>query len=206
MKFPGIYKIQSICKPERIYIGSSSNIYRRWQGHISQLKRGIHHSKKLQRHYDKYGESDLCFSLLLGCDKEDLIKLEQYFMDSYKPYFNNLLKAKPVKYIPHTEETKEKMRQSRIGHKLSDETKKKISKSHKGIRPSRETIEKLRTSHLGQRRPHTEDQINKIRESNKGLKRSEEAKRKMSLVHKGIPTWNKGKKLINGSYILINAN
>lgn len=206
MKSPGIYQIQSIKKPERIYIGSSSNVYRRWQGHISQLKRGIHHSRKLQHHFNKYGEVDLQFSLLLGCDKDDLIKLEQYFFDSYKPYFNNLLQAKPVKYIPHREEVKEKMRQSRLGRKLSEETKRKISESHKGMKPSAETLIKLRESHLGQSRPHTQEQKDKIIASNKGQKRSDEAKRKMSIAHKGKTAWNKGKKFIDGSYISIDAN
>jgi group I intron endonuclease len=206
MKSPGIYQIQSIKKPERSYIGSSSNVYRRWQGHISQLKRNIHHAQKLQRHFNKYGETDLRFSLLLGCDKDDLIKLEQYFLDSYKPYFNNLLQAKPVKYIPHREDVKEKMRQSRLGHKLSEETKAKISKSHMGIKPSAETIEKLRIAQLGKIRPHTKEQIEKIRASNKGQKRSEETKRKLSEIHKGKPAWNKGRRFIDGKYILADAS
>lgn len=206
MRFPGIYKIQSSLKPDRIYIGSSSNIYRRWQGHISRLKRNIHHSKKLQRHFNKYGESDLQFSILLGCDREDLIKIEQYFLDSHKPYFNNLLQAKPVRYIPHSQETKDKMSRSRMGRKLSEETKLKISKSHKGMKPSPETLEKLRTSHLGQCRPHTKEQIEKIAASNKGQKRSEEAKINMSKAAKGRTAWNKGKKFIDGTYISINEN
>ena len=37
-KFSGVYKIQSICKPERVYIGSAVNIDKRWKEHIWQLK------------------------------------------------------------------------------------------------------------------------------------------------------------------------
>lgn len=206
MKSPGIYQIQSIKKPERIYIGSSSNVYRRWQGHLSQLKRGIHHAQKLQRHFNKYGEADLRFSLLLGCDKEDLIKLEQYFFDSYKPYFNNLLQAKPVKYIPHREEVKEKMRQLRLGHKLSEETKRKISESHKGMKPSDETIKKLSKSHLGKKNPHTKEWNEKISQSQKGRKLTEQHKQKLSDAKVGHIPWNKGLKLVNGEYVLIHAN
>ena len=76
MKISGIYKIESKIKPERIYIGSAVNISRRWNWHYGALRNGRHHSLKLQRHYDKYGESDLQFIILLGCEKEDLIKIE----------------------------------------------------------------------------------------------------------------------------------
>jgi group I intron endonuclease len=89
----GIYKIESKSHPDRIYIGSAVNIGNRWYEHLKKLKRNTHHSKKLQNHFNKYGESDLQFSILLGCDKEDLIKIEQYFLDSYNPWFNICKKA-----------------------------------------------------------------------------------------------------------------
>ena len=56
----GIYKIQSKCKPDRIYIGSAINIEGRKRAHFSRLKHGYHHSIKLQRHYDKYGYEEAC--------------------------------------------------------------------------------------------------------------------------------------------------
>jgi len=84
----GIYKIQSKIKPERIYIGSAVNFYKRCNSHKHSLRKGKHGSKKLQNHYNKYGEKDLEFSILLGCDKESLIEIEQFFIDSYNPWFN----------------------------------------------------------------------------------------------------------------------
>jgi group I intron endonuclease len=89
MKISGIYKIQSKIKPEKIYIGSAVNITNRWRQHIHYLKNNKHPNKKLQNHYNKYGETDLQFSILLGCEKNDLLKIEQYFIDSYNPWFNN---------------------------------------------------------------------------------------------------------------------
>lgn len=88
MNISGIYKIQSKIKPERIYIGSAINISHRWNMHLFRLRKKEHHSSKLQNHYNKYGESDLLFSILLGCEISDLIKIEQYFIDSYRPWFN----------------------------------------------------------------------------------------------------------------------
>jgi predicted DNA-binding protein (MmcQ/YjbR family) len=55
----GIYKIQSVIKPERIYIGSAKNIRIRWNIHTSNLKLNRHENKKLQNHYNKYGVNDL---------------------------------------------------------------------------------------------------------------------------------------------------
>ena len=118
MKISGIYKIQSLIKPNRIYIGSAVNIKHRWECHVSDLGLNKHHSVKLQRHYNKYGQKDLKYSLLLGCDKEDLIKIEQYFIDSYNPYFNN-----------------RKIADSNIGMRRSPESRKRMSDSHMGHIP-----------------------------------------------------------------------
>lgn len=93
MKISGIYKIQSIIKTERCYIGSAKSIHNRWLVHLNDLKKGVHHSKKLQRHFNKYGKSDLVFSVIIGCDQDDLISTEQFFIDSIKPYFNNSMTA-----------------------------------------------------------------------------------------------------------------
>lgn len=84
----GIYKIQSIIKPERCYIGSAVHINRRRGEHLRMLRKGKHDSRKLQNHYNKYGESDLIFSILMGCDKSNLIPNEQYFIDSHNTWFN----------------------------------------------------------------------------------------------------------------------
>lgn len=114
MKISGIYEIGSRVKPERIYIGSSVNIQNRWYGHLRDLRNNRHSNKKLQNHYNKYGESDLLLSILLGCDKEDLIKIEQYFLDSCRTYFNVFMTAG-----------------SPLGHECSEETKRKISETEK---------------------------------------------------------------------------
>jgi len=158
MKISGIYKIQSKIKPEKIYIGSSQDINKRWKGHLIYLKENKHHNRKLQNHFNKYGESDLSFSILLGCPEKDLIKIEQYFLDSYKPWFNILLcagsprghrwkhsikarqkmsiakigKPSPRKGKTHTKEAKEKNRQSHLGKKQSLEHIRKRSEAEKG--------------------------------------------------------------------------
>jgi len=84
----GVYKIQSIAMPEICYIGSSKNLVTRIACHFSLLKKGKHFNKRMQDHYNYYGEKDLVPSILCECAKEDLMKMEQSFVDSNGPLFN----------------------------------------------------------------------------------------------------------------------
>jgi len=86
----GIYMIQSLIKPDRFYIGSAVNVKKRWQRHIQELLKKKHSNKFLQSHFDKYGRDDFMFELLHICEKENLIKMEQEFIDNLQPPFNLL--------------------------------------------------------------------------------------------------------------------
>lgn len=192
-----IYQIQSKCKPNRKYIGSAINIAKRWGDHLNRLRRNKHHSKKLQRHYNKYGEADLQFSIILGCDKEDLIKNEQYFLDAYRPYFNICLIAGSVlglkkgaswnRGISPSEEIKEKLRKANLGKPQSLETRQKRSQSmkgkntwQKGRKFSEETKAKMRASQKARiRKSHTEEAKQKMRLAKLGKKLSPEHKQKI---------------------------
>jgi group I intron endonuclease len=129
MKYPtvlsGIYKIQSRIHLDRFYIGSAQNIKVRWLLHISELRRNKHKNNKLQNHFNKYGESDLIFSLIVGCSKENLIAYEQFYIDVLNPYFNILKNAYSVLGYKHSEETKEYLRKINLGHKMTLEQNKK---------------------------------------------------------------------------------
>jgi len=177
MKISGIYKIQSKTNPLRFYIGSSINISNRWVRHLWDLKKNIHSSSKLQRHFNKYGEADLQFSVLIECDKEDLIRHEQYFIDEHKPFFNTCKTAGNV-----------------LGIKRSEETKKKLSMANKGqipyIKGKHRTPEEV--ARMRERR-HTEESKAKMRERCKCRKPiSEETRQRLRDSHKGQKPWNKG--------------
>jgi group I intron endonuclease len=117
----GIYKIQSVVHPDRCYIGSAQNIKGRWLLHISELRRNKHGNNRLQNHFNKHGESDLQFSLIVGCDKENLISYEQFYIDSLDPYFNILKIAGSALNFKHSEETIKYLRQIHLGHKMTPE-------------------------------------------------------------------------------------
>ena len=69
----GVYQI--LCIPTaKIYVGSSLNISERWWEHRWDLRRGTHHSRYLQRAWDKYGEEAFVFSILEYVEDPDLRK------------------------------------------------------------------------------------------------------------------------------------
>ena len=143
----GIYKIQSKIKPERCYIGSAVDIKRRRYGHLATLNNRIHKNPKLQAHYNKYGKEDLDFSILISCNKEDLIKHEQFFIDSLNPWFNICKIANSSLGVKRSEEYKAKQR-SRKGYKLSAQARDNMSKAKLGnkntlgYKQKEETIQK----------------------------------------------------------------
>ena len=196
----GIYQIQSKIKPERIYIGSAVNIDERWRTHLNELKRNKHHSWKLQNHFNKYGVVDLQFSILLGCPKEFLIVNEQFFLDSYGPWFNIAPKAGIRIGIKANEETRNKIKLSRKGKPSpakgihwSAESRENQSKRRKG-KPS---------WNKGKKGCFSKETIEKMINYRTGKKATEETKKKKSEtnIRMGIkpPTvfgkepWNKGK-------------
>ena len=126
-KIVGVYSIQSISKPERIYIGSAgekTGIYERWNTHILRLKQGNHHSKTLQRHYNKYGADDLVFEIIedgVYISPQQLLAREQHWMywfrysKTWKPYFNALPIAGSGYGGKHSAKSRKRMSQQRKG-------------------------------------------------------------------------------------------
>jgi group I intron endonuclease len=76
----GIYKIT--CIPEnRVYIGSSSNIPKRWQRHVRTLNDSSHHNYKLQLDWDCYGDESFTFEVIE--ETKELTARERYWLDKY---------------------------------------------------------------------------------------------------------------------------
>lgn len=165
MKAPGIYRIQSKKKPQRIYIGSAANLRSRRMSHLYELRKGIHINKKLQNHYNKYGESDLVFSVITCCDANDRLALEQFYLDAIQPWFNICRVAGNT-----------------AGRPVSDETRQKQSALKKGI-PVRPKGSKL-----------TEEHKKHISESMSGEKNHQYGKPSPRKGRKGYPNPNKGKR------------
>jgi group I intron endonuclease len=113
----GIYEIWFSPRPERKYIGSSTNLSHRKACHLHNLRNNKHCNTKLQNHYNKYGEENLVFKILLICSPSELVNMEQYFIDTYRPFFNICPIAQSPKGRKLSDEHRRKIGLSKIGNK-----------------------------------------------------------------------------------------
>ena len=118
--YSGIYKIES--KDGKIYIGSAVNIKNRWSSHKSKLTKNKHHSKHLQRAWNKYGADYFTFSILeVVEDKSKLIYYEQVWINIMLSSLDS-----------HDIYNECKIAGSSLGRKLTKEQLKKHSEIRKG--------------------------------------------------------------------------
>jgi len=162
----GIYKITNISNG-KMYVGSSIHIERRWMCHKSYLSRHIHYNLHLQYSWNKYGESCFVFDIIEECKFDILDMKEEYWIEELKTWdreygYNKNRYINGRKLVSSS--TKEKIRLSHTGVKLSEEHKKKISKAH-----------------LGMQRPQSTG--DKIGKALRGKPKSEKAKQNMSKNH-----------------------
>ena len=71
----GIYKIVNIVN-NKIYIGASKDIERRWREHKCELKSNRHCNQKLQNDYNIYGEDKFAYEIIEECTEDCLYDLE----------------------------------------------------------------------------------------------------------------------------------
>lgn len=176
----GIYAITNKSNGKK-YVGSAVHFLKRWGKHRSELRRGIHHSQKLQRSWSVHGADNFEFSVLeIVDDKTRLLDREQFWIDAYGAYiygYNSRPKASNMLGHKHTKETIEKCRAAKSGVKFSDEHKAKLSAWQIGSKQSEETKAKRSAALKG--RPRAPDVVAKM-----GRKNSPEtiAKRVAKLV------------------------
>lgn len=158
----GVYAIRNVVNG-KTYVGSAAKcIGHRWDTHKSDLRKGKHHSQRLQRAWNKYGESSFAFIVLELCDSLSCIKREQFYIDSMKSCdcqfgYNIVPKAG-----------------SHLGHKHSAESRKRMSDSAKGRKPSPESIAKGLETRRGFK--HSKETKNRLAELARNI--SEETREK----------------------------
>jgi group I intron endonuclease len=170
----GIYAIINIVN-NRWYIGSAVNVERRWYRHRSDLRTQVHINRHLQRSWNKYGEQAFVFLFLEECEKNDLLKREQYYIDLVNPGFNILKIAGSQLGIKRSLETRKKMSDAKKGKPSNFKGK---SSSMKGKKRPKEICQRLSELRMGKH--HTEETKQKISESQRGRILSEEHRRKIS--------------------------
>lgn len=162
----GVYLITNKIT-EKVYIGSSVDIRRRWNQHRSYLRNNKHPNKKLQNSWNKHGENAFIFKVLCSVDDPNTLHVfEQFWINVYdsKDSGYNLAEVAGSNLgMRHTDEAKAKISAASKGRKMSDEWKAKISLANSSPRGpmSEATKEKLRAAHTGKK--HTEEAKAKMR-------------------------------------------
>lgn len=109
-KQSGIYCIENT-KNNKIYIGSSKNLYNRLSAHKCALNKNRHQNIKLQKSWNKHGSDNFICYVIEFCNPDILTTREQYYIDTLKPSYNITLDV--------------------IRNSLSEESRIKISKTLK---------------------------------------------------------------------------
>jgi group I intron endonuclease len=185
----GIYKIINNINA-KIYVGSSVDLSKRKSGHFIALANKCHNNRKLQYSFNKYGKENFTFEVIEYVENRDfLIKREQFYLDTLKPFFNIRIIADSPKGLKATEETKYKMSMSHKARYLRDGCK------LTGRKTSEEKKAKMR---IAQQSRYLRDG----RSKKFGVKISEETKQRISSgllkYQKSIPKKVKAPKVLKG--------
>lgn len=112
----GIYQILNLSDGKR-YVGSSSDMRRRWKDHLNALRRGGHHNNRLSRSWAKHGEASFQFQPLLYCSPSDLIFYEELAFSGLKPEYNAAPVAGSTRGISYSDEARQKISKAMMGNK-----------------------------------------------------------------------------------------
>ncbi|MDO8683972.1 MAG: GIY-YIG nuclease family protein [Armatimonadota bacterium] len=153
-----VYIIRNIVSG-KLYVGSSDDVARRFQAHISHLRRGVHCALLLQNSWLFHGEAAFEFIIVDVLPSADgLIEREQEIIDYLNPVFNSAKCAEnPMTGRRHSAESIEKMRVARTGKGLGPRV---FSDQHRAA---------LSAALKGKPRPEL-----------RGIKRSDEVRQRMS--------------------------
>lgn len=110
MNISCVYSIRS--PSGKFYIGSARNFETRKRVHLNALRKGKHHSRPLQRAWDKYGVLD--FSVLVICSESTLFLYEQSIIDRLRPAYNVNPSACGTRGLRWSEESKAKIRGRKV--------------------------------------------------------------------------------------------
>lgn len=210
--FCGVYQIKNKLN-NKVYIGSSKGIECRFYEHRKKLRKNNHDNAYLQNSWNKYGENNFEFKIILECKEEELIQKEQIIINELKSFERengyNICEVANKPWM--TEDIRNKISNTlagrtpwNVGKSHSEEAKEKM----RGKRPSisganhpcygkeisNETKEKIRIGNIDWNKTntsnrkgmkHSNETKEKIRQSHLGKTLSDETKMKISESNKG---------------------
>lgn len=176
----------------KAYIGSTRNIPARRTSHLWALRRNRHSNLHLQNAWNRDGESAFEFVVLECVPKEQLLSVEQWYLDACQSANNecgyNL--SKITNGVTHSEDGRRRISEARkgkaqrpAGYKMTDEQKAKIGAANRGKkRPSMSAAHRAAISAAarGRKCPRTPEWTAKISAAKRGSVASPETRARMS--------------------------
>ena len=167
-KQPGIYKITCTAN-NGFYVGSCKRFKERYRGHLASLRRGTHHSKKMQNCFNKHGETSFVFEVLEvmeGSTELERQTREQWYLDSL--WCANILnirkKADKVVYRkPVSQEFKDQARERALANPAMIASR--FKEGHEGLKGTDNPMFGKPSPTKG--KPLSEEHKRKIGEKNK---------------------------------------
>lgn len=153
MRLTGIYSITNTVSC-RVYVGSATYIQRRFAQHRHALRKGTHHSPRLQNSWDKHGEDAFVFEVIEECHSDALTEREQFWIDEMHALcrrrgMNVRPDATSNTGVKRTPEYIAAMSARLKGRKRPLEERLRISEALRGRTVSPETREKIAASRRG---------------------------------------------------------
>ena len=184
----GVYCITHL--PSRlIYVGAALDIGRRWSVHLYGLRKGKHHSIRMQGLWDRDGDGSFSISVIEEVPSvSDLLAREQHWLDRLTPCnpaigFNTLPFAHSTYGRTVSAETREKMAACNRGRKLTPEHLAAIKSANTGRSMPQSVKDKLSVTNKG--RIITTEWRTKLAAANRGNVISLETRQKISASLKG---------------------
>lgn len=169
----GIYRILNKINGN-CYIGSSLKCRKKdIKHHLSTLRHNSSRCSILQKAFNKYGEDNFEFQVILCCKPEYRLYYEQQLIRELNSQYNVFTNVSdsPLRQFTFTEQSKLKMSIAHKGKKLSEQHKHNISLANKGRVFSKESKDKIRKAK--QNTTLSQETIKKMSEAKKGKPWSE---------------------------------
>ncbi len=185
----GIYAIYNVVA-DKMYVGKSVQISKRWHDHLKDLCGGRHHNRYLQASWNKYGKGAFIFGVLeeLPCDQPALLgQRESHWVSVLQTTSRergyNLAIVASDGTARASDETRARQRASHLGVKLSDQHVANSAAAHRGLKRSAQTIARLRAANTGQLVTH--EQRAKTSAAKMGRALSEDHKARIQAAFRG---------------------
>ena len=146
----GIYGIVNL-NDGRVYVGQAQHIWLRCEQHFRAFRRGDHRNPRLQRAYNRDGESAFRFFIIEFCDMHVIDARETFWIAQHDKKYNVCLEGSSRRGVKASDEARSNMSAAKKGkkplHLMTPESRKRAAATYKArwheIHPAKQTPETI---------------------------------------------------------------